>query len=344
MLPMCPDRTAKMSIKPMQPDGRFAAAADRHGVDNRGMTTRKYISEFGLVSVAGYRRLLQQEHLDRVADAGIQPHIYFIGRRPRIMLEAESVKFGSEEVTGVFLIQRGMRTERFPFVGRNFLGTTDVKLECPYPHTEYAIRDSNGVVISNGKVALLMATISSKFWPHLDLEVLYIGQAYGAEGERTAGIRLASHSTLQHIYAEAIRKSPDHEIWLLLCSFDMQLLASFDGISKNIKSTLARDTSHIDKVVSSPITEQQQINFTEAALIRYFQPEYNVIYKDSFPSPAHATYAQCYELDLNTLIAEINTEELMLRIWSHAVKPKWTHFAQFALHDAEERKAMFDLL
>ncbi len=30
------------------------------------MTTRKYISEFGLHTYAGYRLLLQQDHLDRV--------------------------------------------------------------------------------------------------------------------------------------------------------------------------------------------------------------------------------------------------------------------------------------
>lgn len=308
------------------------------------MSARKYISEFGLLSVAGYRFLLQQDHLDDIAKTGVKPHIYFIGRRPRIMLDEASIRFSPEAVTGIFLVQRGLEVERHPFVAKNQFGTAEVMLQCPYPHTEFFIRDRAGTVISTGKVALLMAEIHPKFWPLLNLEVLYIGQAYGATGERTADVRLANHSTLQGIYAEAIRRSPDQEIWLVLCTFDMQQLASFDGRSKNIKTTLAEDDAHIANIVANPITEQQQINFTEAALIRYFQPEYNVTYKDSFPSPAHATYSQCYDLDLNMVVAEINTEEIFLQLYSRTVPAKWVHFAQFALHSRDERKAMFDLL
>jgi hypothetical protein len=300
------------------------------------------MSEFGLVSVAGYRFLMQQDHLASVAETGIKPHIYFIGRRPRIMLDERSVRISLEEFCGEFLIQRGLDVERHPFVAKNLLGTADVTFQCPYPHSEYFIRDPSGAVISNGKVALLMAAMNPRFWNLLNLEVLYIGQAYGAEGERAADGRLTSHSTLQGIYAEAIRKSPDQEIWLLLCTFDMQLLASFDGRSKNIKTTLAEDDAHIKNVVANPITEQQQINFTEAALIRYFQPEYNVIYKDSFPNPAHATYAECYDLDLNMVVAEISTEDVFLQLYSPSVPPRWLHFAQFELHNTDE-KAMFDV-
>lgn len=307
------------------------------------VTTRKYISEFGLVSTAAYRLLLQQDALSQVPDLGFKPHIYFVGKRPRILLKDGALTFTDGSVSGVFLIQRGPTVEEIPFVTRNELGTTEVSVECSYPYTEFAIRDKQGVVISNGKVALMMALANYEFWDKLDLEVLYIGQAFGEAGERTADIRLASHSTLQQIYSEAIRKSPDYEIWLLLCSFDMQLLASFDGRSKNIGTTNDEDDEHIRDVLSTEINEQQIINFTEAALIRYFQPEYNVTYKETFPSPAHSTYSQCYDVDINMVIVEINTEELMFRLWSTATKPKWTHFGKFPLHSSAERKAMFDV-
>ena len=42
----------------------------------------------------------------------------------------------------------------------------------------------------------------------LDLEVLYVGQAYGPDGRRSASERLAKHETLQAIYGEAVRRSP----------------------------------------------------------------------------------------------------------------------------------------
>jgi len=303
---------------------------------------RKYISEFGLNMVNGYRLLLQQEHLDRVDQIGIEPHIYIVTRRPRITLDPKSVNFTDDKVTGYFQKQIKDKLIPIPFETQNFLGTSNVLLKCEYPYTEYAISDENNNVISNGKCALLLATLSPKFWEHLDLEVLYVGQSYGKDGKRTASERLQSHSTLQGIYAEAIKTSPDQDIWLILSTFEPLLLGSFDGRSKNYATTMEEDSEHIHEVINTDISEQQQINFTEAPLIRYFQPSYNKIYKDSFPNPAHSTYSECYDVDLNMVCVEVQTEDLGVRLWSEAVKPQWVHFCSFPLHSREDRVYMFE--
>ena len=177
----------------------------------------------------------------------------------------------------------------------------------------------------------------------LDTEVLYVGQAYGEGGSRVAPERLKTHSTLQGIYAEALRASPDTEIWIALWSFELMILTSFDSRFP-VATTLEQDDSHIANVLGKGISEQQQINFTEAALIRYFQPEYNTMFKESFPSPAHSTYAECYGLDLNTVNVELQCEPLGCRLWSNVVAPEWDHFVTFPLHSPEARKEMFDLL
>ena len=78
-------------------------------------------------------------------------------------------------------------------------------------------------------------------------------------------------------------------------------------------------------------------------MIRYFQPEYNKIFKDTFPNPAHKTYAECYDLDINSVAVELNTEDSYCRLWSEAVPPRWTHFIHYALHSRAERQAMFDI-
>ena len=75
------------------------------------------------------------------------------------------------------------------------------------------------------------------------------------------------------------------------------------------------------------ITEQQQINFTEAALVRYFK------------HPAHKTYSQCYDLDLNAVNVELQTEEIMCRLWSPSVAPSWTHFAMLNFTPLRSEKA-----
>lgn len=308
---------------------------------------RKYFTEFAVNMFGTYRLLLQQDSLSDPNMVSSLPevpfHIYMIGRRPRIGFDATTFRFLPDTVSGVFTIQRGAHFERHEFTTRNMLGTHEVEIVCPYPNTEYAIHDGNGKRIAGGKVALALSGFSSEFWKFMDLEILYIGQAYGDDGSRVAPDRLKSHETLQSIYVEALRRSPDKEIWIVLWSFAPLLVTSFDGRTKEFQTSQSEDAEHSNRVLDFDITEQQRINFTEAALIRYFRPEYNVVFEDSFPNPAHRTYAQCYDLDLNAICVELQTEEIGTRLWSPAVPPQWIHIAQFELHSRADRVSIFDL-
>lgn len=309
------------------------------------MATRKYLTEFGLNMFGSYSALLQHDKIEELATdntyAANPCHIYMITRRPRITLEPSSIKFDEEHVKGIFNIQRGANLEPYSFEIPNQLGTSNLKIDCPYPHTEFRIYNENNETVSFGKTALLISMIG-KFWELLPLEVLYVGQAYGAEGTRSAPARLKNHSTLQRIYAEAIRKSPDQEIWLVLWSFEQVLLMGIDGTQQIYGTTDQEDKEHTHLVVRNNVTEQQRINFTEAALIRYFEPEYNKIYKGSFPNPDHKNYSECYDLDINFISVELQTRDLMCQLWSPKAPARWTHYATYLLHSIEERKAMFD--
>src|SRR5699024_2776898 len=50
----------------------------------------------------------------------------------------------------------------------------------------------------------------------VDMEVLYIGQAFGSNGERTAIHRLKSHEKLQKILIDCHSKHPDKRIFIML--------------------------------------------------------------------------------------------------------------------------------
>ncbi|MEI7219745.1 MULTISPECIES: hypothetical protein [Pectobacterium] len=315
------------------------------------MSERKFITEFGMNMLGARHVLLQQENLDEVNDINnpiyedFSPHIYFICRRPRITLVPESVKFTESEVTGLFRKQVKDKYIDIPFVTKNQLETSNVSLECEYPYTEFKIRDENNDVISEGKSVLLMLScLGYEAQEHLDLEIIYIGQSFGCDGDRSAADRLAAHSTLQNIYAQAMKNTPDQEIWLILTDFEHPyLLISMDGRSENYGTTLEEDDQHINNVLSNEITARQRINFTEAALIRYFSPEYNKTYKDTFPSPAHTTYSECYDLDLNSVSVELQTDKFYTRVWSKVIEPDYIHFCTFPLHSKEERMYMFDI-
>jgi hypothetical protein len=48
-----------------------------------------------------------------------------------------------------------------------------------------------------------------------DLEVVYVGQAFGSEGNRTAYDRLKNHETLFEVYSDIIHKNPALEPWVI---------------------------------------------------------------------------------------------------------------------------------
>lgn len=307
------------------------------------MAERKYHSEFGLNMMATYCLLLQQSELHLVKEAPFVPHIYIIGSRPRISVVPDSFKFGERYITGRFRKQIQDRFEDIDVLTLNLFGTTELTMQAEYPFSEFSINDSSGKRLSHGQAPVLLAQTGPHNWEHLDLEVLYVGQSYGEGGSRDAADRLVNHSTLQNIYSQALR-TPDKEVWLVLMGFETIVLTSFDGRQKRTDESDLLDQQHTDRFFSSRgVSERQSINFTEAALIKYFGAPYNKIYKDTFPNPAHSTYSECYDLDLNSIVVELQTEELRLRLWSKTVEPKWTHFCEFPLNSTELRKGMFDL-
>jgi len=286
--------------------------------------------------------MLQQDGFPHLEESGLNEinpcHIYMIGRRPKITLDEQSMKFTEKYIEGRFLVQ--LKEDKVPidFRTENDLGTTDVIFQCPYPHTEYLLTDGGGKFISGGKSSLLFQYMTNNYSEYLNFEVLYIGQAYGEAGLRTAPDRLKEHSTLQGIYAEAISRTPDQEIWMILWGFTPLVATAIDGRSETIvTANEMEEENHAERLHRKFITEQQQINFTEATLINYFKPEYNEKFKNKFPNPAHKTYSECYELDIFSVGVELHTSSINCKICSEVINPEWIHLITQPLHNVEER-------
>jgi hypothetical protein len=101
------------------------------------------------------------------------------------------------------------------------------------------------------------------------------------------------------------------------------------------------DSARFYSIIENPLTDHQQICLVEAALIRYFGPRYNVIYRDSFPSRSHKILAECYCLDFSALIVEIDTEELYFSLYSDHAVASQHHICQIDLVADEERQSFF---
>ncbi|WP_043157302.1 hypothetical protein [Aeromonas diversa] len=311
---------------------------------------KKFLSEFA-VNLCSARWLLTSASQFMTGgtmgaqeqDVANNCHIYVIGKTPIISYCKESFKYQDGVLSGkiIYRIEGVLREKKFSFEFPLLDGATEVKLSA-YPHREILTLDEDGNEI---RYLPASAICMGSGW-HLentelsDIEVLYVGQAFG-DGTRTAFDRLKSHSTLQKILAQAQYESPEYEVQILTFEYaPYRIITQMDGRAGNVISDY-RDMDRFRSIIKNHLSEREQICLVEAGLIRYFQPRYNEIYKENFPSDTHKILESCYDLDFSGLIVEINTEELRFRLFSPTVKASHHHICKVDLLDPEKRWGFF---
>lgn len=90
-------------------------------------------------------------------------------------------------------------------------------------------------------------------------------------------------------------------------------------------------------------TEIERISLYEAGLIRYFKPEYNIEFANSFPSRRLKLLNRLYQKDISNLVCEICFEELSYNLSSSSVDAKKYHIAMHNLHKKEDRDIFFSV-
>ncbi|WP_010463025.1 hypothetical protein [Acidovorax radicis] len=283
-----------------------------------------YALSFCTIPAAG---LYDKEALAQYASVLDTCHIYMIGYTPRIDF------VGAEQKD------------------RNLLLSFKVLLE---NHVVEYVLPEGASLGTEGDLFYVGDSSGKRFWPNemdmqtrlaatgaVKFEVKYVGQAYGQGGSRNAIDRLLKHETLQKI---ALKTAPDgYQITLLLLAIEPnnQLVTVINPRAKNKDESGTRIRQGLDKLFNT--TEEERISLYEAALIRYFYPDFNKEFKDSFPSTNLKILRDCYEKDFSAVVAEICIDGLPFRLWSNAVGPKLYHIAKHDLHKSEERRMFFGL-
>lgn len=255
-------------------------------------------------------------------------HIYLIGYTPKIDL------FNAE--------QRGNSLDlKFRILGKEYL----ISYEVPASFVLKKSEDFMYLEDSDGK----------KYWPNelemqsrlklvsreVNFEVKYIGQAYGNDGSRNAVDRLLKHETLQKISLKGVPDGYRLTLLLLAVQPNNQLITRINPFAKNQEDGDERIRQGLDKLFNT--TEIERISLYEAALIRYFYPEFNIEFKDSFPSTNLKILQDCYAKDFSMVVAEINFDDLPFCLWSKKVESLPYHVAKFDLHKDEARKMFFGI-
>ncbi len=312
-------------------------------------------SEYAINMKLSKMLILQGDNLDNPAisdyfDENSSCHIYFISRRPRVTLDVSKTKIDTKNISLTFRINNRGEVKEKSLIFKNIDNSENVKVVSEYPYTFFRYYNQKGELTTNANVSVFLQTLPRDFSEaeFLDLEILYIGQSYGKEGEKNAIDRLKNHQTLQRIYAESIINNPDDDIWISLCNFEEIGAILIDGrqdkSESDEKSDVKRLSDFIHKFTNDLLNEKQKVNFTEAALIKYFEPPYNKDFVDIFPSITHSSYKECYALDINSVIIELNTDEIVnCNFYSSKIPKRKVHLNSFWFHNVEERKSLFQL-
>ncbi|TCV82586.1 MULTISPECIES: hypothetical protein [Methylomonas] len=213
-------------------------------------------------------------------------HIYLICRRPALRFDAGTFQYQDSVASGDLIYSISGTEYRAPFqIQFPLLDDASRATLSPYPHREIRSYNAEDEIVRYLPASALSITEGMhRNRPELaNLEVLYIGQAF-AGGNRSAFERLQSHSTLQKILAEAAYESPESETFVATFQYEpYRVMTLFDGKAKEVIAD-ERDIGRFYSIMDRPLKKSQQVSLAEAALIRYFEPRYNTIYKANFPS------------------------------------------------------------
>ncbi len=211
----------------------------------------------------------------------------------------------------------------------------------------------SGANIVNDQGTYILMPNGQRAWPNqkriglelsvacggLDFHVLYVGQAFGNAGSRNALDRLAKHETLQKIAIQGVPHGRRLSVLLVKIMPATQLITCFNPFAKEHDETGDRIDLGFDKLYGT--TEAERTTLYEASFIRYFQPKYNKIFKDSFPSTNMKSLADCYDKDIQSVVAEFCFDNFEYHLCSDVIAKSIYHTAHHDLHTAKDRKFFF---
>jgi hypothetical protein len=253
-------------------------------------------------------------------------HIYMVGRRPRISFDSSSYDIEDGFFKGIIRIAHKDTFKK-------------VRFQIPFEETilkvgfemndQYIIIETVNKQVTKVHADLVLQTFLSQTELDssiLDLEVLYIGRAFGNNDTPTRNVfdRLKHHETVQKIYSE---RSWDSDIWLTAWRFTPNSITFFDPTDsadylRDYIYNFVESKMHNTRFLQ--ISDKQNIAVAEAALINYFKPPYNKDFKYNFPSAEHE-YKECYELNLDYIIVELDTTGSGFRLKSQTVEVNKEH-------------------
>ena len=180
-----------------------------------------------------------------------------------------------------------------------------------------------------------------------DLEVMYIGQAFGRTKTKNIDYRISNHEKIQKIALEVLDTGSNEEVLIIginvkINDSGMSIVPNNFNLENAYKSGQFRE---LRNNAANRIPDAQAITIFEASLIKYFQPKLNTIHKNTFPSPSFKSYKEIYQVDFLYSAITVDTSPIEVRTFSqHRNERNFVHLEMFSLTDVHEKENLFDFL
>lgn len=303
-------------------------------------------SHLGLSMVESYGFIFRHYNYDEIKyieklDIIPKMNIYMVLEVPKVRIITKSILLDVEKISFDIEIHEEDDILTHKIVLENYTQSKLLKTRVLNNRSDLCIEDHKGSLIYRINTTILLL---SKKIKEFNCKVLYVGRSYGNDGESTVYSRLKSHSTLQKIYAE---KDDNVDIFLSAWKFDRNTITFISpgvpGESDSNDLNLIMQQMNMSRSPYEHIDKKQEINFTEAALIRYFQPKYNGQMKYNFPSNIHKEYSDLFEQKIDYLSVELDTKRLNIKLYSDEVNASRRHAPWYDLKDKRSIKEFFKI-
>jgi hypothetical protein len=269
-------------------------------------TNTKYMPEYGLQTWAYHLTLCCPYDLGHLSPDDRRYNIYVATLILKLSIDEDSVQLFENFIRFDVIVGTGEHTSRetldvsvFPSV---IPGFDHRKFEFDYEQPRKAMVFTGW---EKGVIELSLLQVyreHSKYY--LDTEIVYIGQAFGENGERLPAEELMTDPMLQKVETDLLREYPEKDLALLLLEFKSQLLEEIDSEDE--------DLVQLQELTKNPPLElnNQILDATEAAMINYFKPEYNGKFNIDFPS------VEDYGLHYHSVNVQVHSDIMGLKLFS----------------------------
>ena len=248
--------------------------------------------------------------LDYLSPDDRRYNIYVATLIPKLSIDEDSVQFFEDYIRFDVIVGTGEHTSRetldFSIISDDMPEFDHRKFEFDYEKPRKAMVFTGW---EKGPIELNLLHVyleESKYY--LNTEIVYIGQAFGENGECLPAEELMSDPTLQKVEADLLREYPEKDLALLLLEFKSQLLEEIDSEDG--------DLVQLQEITKNPPLElsNQILDATEAVLINHFKPEYNQKFNNGF------SRVEDHRLHYHSITVQVHPNIMGLKLFSKEKK------------------------